>query len=153
MSDFKVGDRVVVAHDGLRNYGNCGKVTVPRHGLSGEYVAVLLDGEGEETIYLPAELKLIESFDAARDEARERFNDVSLAASIDQLETDPVALPPHYRHLPVECIDITEHFNFCMGNALKYIWRADHKGNPIQDLKKAAWYIEREVARREKESA
>lgn len=56
--------------------------------------------------------------------------------------------PPHYTHLPVEAIDITEHFNFCMGNALKYIIRADHKGNAIEDLKKAAWYINREIERR-----
>lgn len=65
--------------------------------------------------------------------------------------TDPVTLPPHYRHLPVECIDVAEHFNFCLGNALKYIWRADHKGNPIQDLEKAAWYIGREIERRKRD--
>lgn len=61
---------------------------------------------------------------------------------------DPVDLPPHYRQLPVECIDVTEHFNFCLGNALKYIWRADHKGKPLEDLRKARWYIDREIARR-----
>lgn len=63
---------------------------------------------------------------------------------------DPVSLPPHYRHLPVECIDVAEHFNFCMGNALKYIWRADHKGNPEQDIAKAIWYLQRELERRNK---
>lgn len=61
---------------------------------------------------------------------------------------DNINHPPHYTHMPVEAIDITEHFNFCMGNALKYIIRADHKGNPIEDLKKAAWYINREIERR-----
>jgi hypothetical protein len=39
--------------------------------------------------------------------------------------------------------------NFCLGNAVKYIWRADLKGNPIEDLKKAVWYLEREITRRE----
>lgn len=58
--------------------------------------------------------------------------------------------PSHYTHLPVEAIDITEHFNFNMGNALKYIWRADYKGDPLKDLRKAAWYINREIARRER---
>lgn len=63
-------------------------------------------------------------------------------------DIDAVNHPSHYTHMPVEAIDITEHFNFCMGNALKYIIRADHKGNPIEDLKKAAWYINREIERR-----
>jgi hypothetical protein len=36
-----------------------------------------------------------------------------------------------------------------LGNAVKYIWRADLKGNPIEDLKKAVWYLEREISRRE----
>lgn len=63
---------------------------------------------------------------------------------------DPVNSPEHYRWLPVEAIEITEHFNFCMGNALKYIIRADHKGKPIEDLKKSLYYIEREIANREK---
>jgi hypothetical protein len=64
--------------------------------------------------------------------------------------TDPVNHPDHYKGHPsgVECIDITEHMNFCCGNAVKYIWRADLKGNAVQDLKKAQWYIAREIARR-----
>lgn len=62
---------------------------------------------------------------------------------------DPVNMPDHYTKLPVECIDVTEHFTFCLGNAIKYIWRADHKGKPIEDLKKAAWYIQREIQKRE----
>lgn len=61
---------------------------------------------------------------------------------------DAVSMPSHYTQLPVECIDVTEHFGFCLGNAIKYIWRADHKGKPVEDLRKAAWYIEREIARR-----
>ena len=66
---------------------------------------------------------------------------------------DDVHYPPHYRMLPVECIDVTEHFNFTLGNAIKYIWRSDFKGKPIEDLKKAVWYLEREIARRERDSA
>jgi len=48
----------------------------------------------------------------------------------------------------VECIQITEHMNFCLGNAIKYIWRADLKNDSIEDLKKAIWYINREIERR-----
>lgn len=64
---------------------------------------------------------------------------------------DMVNHPPHYTSHPsgVECIQITEHMNFCLGNAIKYIWRADLKGSGVEDLKKAAWYIEREIKRRE----
>lgn len=59
--------------------------------------------------------------------------------------------PLHYTSHPsgVECIQITEHMGFNLGNAVKYIWRCDEKGDEIDDLKKAAWYIQREIARRE----
>lgn len=60
--------------------------------------------------------------------------------------------PAHYTSHPsgVECITITEHMGFNLGNALKYIWRADLKNDAIEDLKKARWYIEREIKLREK---
>jgi len=57
--------------------------------------------------------------------------------------------PVHYNTIPVECITVTEHFNFNLGNVIKYVWRCDHKENPIEDLKKAQWYLEREIKRRE----
>lgn len=64
--------------------------------------------------------------------------------------SDPINHPAHYTSHPsgVECITITEHMPFLLGNAMKYIWRADLKGG-IDDLKKARWYIEREIAKRE----
>lgn len=63
---------------------------------------------------------------------------------------DPVNHPQHYltHKSGVECIQVTEHMNFCLGNAVKYIWRADSKGDAINDLAKAAWYIDREITRR-----
>ena len=63
---------------------------------------------------------------------------------------DPVNYPKHYTEHPsgVECIQITEHMNFCLGNAVKYIWRADLKRDAIEDLKKAVFYINREIERR-----
>jgi hypothetical protein len=65
--------------------------------------------------------------------------------------SDPVNHPKHYNSHPsgVECITIVEHMGFCIGNAIKYLWRADKKGPPIEDLKKARWYIDREIQRRE----
>ena len=69
-----------------------------------------------------------------------------------QKEHTEVDHPPHYNRHPsgVECIDIAEHMGFNLGNAMKYIWRADHKGADAQDLEKAVWYLEREIQRRKK---
>ncbi|MGH3956444.1 MAG: DUF3310 domain-containing protein [Mycobacterium sp.] len=67
-------------------------------------------------------------------------------------EGDPVNHPSHYTSHPsgVECITVTEHMGFNLGNAVKYIWRADLKDNAIQDLEKAAFYVNREIERRRK---
>lgn len=63
---------------------------------------------------------------------------------------DKVNHPKHYNSHPsgIECIQITEHMGFNLGNAMKYIWRADLKDNDIEDLQKARWYIERELKKR-----
>jgi hypothetical protein len=63
---------------------------------------------------------------------------------------DPVSHPKHYTEHPsgVECIQITEHMGFNLGNALKYIWRCDLKKDAIEDLRKARWYIDRELDKR-----
>lgn len=67
--------------------------------------------------------------------------------------TDPVNNPPHYTSDPsgIECIEITRHRNFNIGNAFKYLWRAGIKdGNTgIQDLQKAIFYIQDEINRLE----
>lgn len=68
------------------------------------------------------------------------------------LDHNPISSPAHYQWLPVEAIQITEHFNFCLGNALKYILRADRKGAPIEDLEKSVWYLQREIANRKKDA-
>jgi hypothetical protein len=71
--------------------------------------------------------------------------------TVQQIAEDAVNHPPHYTAHPsgVECIQITETMNFCLGNAIKYIWRADLKHDAIEDLKKAVWYVNREIKRRE----
>jgi hypothetical protein len=65
---------------------------------------------------------------------------------------DTVNHPKHYgQHLSgIECIDIAEWFNFNLGNAIKYIWRAGLKTeDAVTDLEKAEWYIQREIERLE----
>lgn len=94
-----------------------------------------------------------------------RFPEDSMAyaeASADQFvhdatdkPNDTINHPSHYTSHPsgIEAIQVTEHMNFCLGNAVKYLWRADekHDDGGIEDLKKAAWYINRELERRTKE--
>ena len=55
--------------------------------------------------------------------------------------------PKHYQGNGIEVIDIIEAFdlNFSLGNAIKYILRADKKGNKKQDLEKAIWYLNNEL--------
>lgn len=62
---------------------------------------------------------------------------------------DSINHPKHYNEHPsgVECIEITEHFNFNVGNAIKYLWRAGLKGEQSEDLRKAVWYVQREIKR------
>lgn len=62
--------------------------------------------------------------------------------------------PPHYNTISgIECIDVVENFNFNIGSAVKYLWRNGRKPgiSSIEDLKKALWYIQREIERIEKE--
>jgi hypothetical protein len=63
---------------------------------------------------------------------------------------DQVNKPKHYTSHPsgIDCIQITEHMSFNLGNAIKYIWRADLKNDAIEDLRKAEWYIRREIEKR-----
>lgn len=62
--------------------------------------------------------------------------------------TDMVNSPPHYNQAGIECIEAIfaalgpEGFKaYCKGNALKYMWRHQYKGKPVEDLQKAQWYI------------
>jgi len=82
---------------------------------------------------------------------------MSLSNDIDKLIIRPpkemIEHPAHYNSHPsgIEAITIIEHFNFNIGNAIKYLWRAGLKGKQIEDLKKAKFYVEREIERLTKE--
>ena len=66
-------------------------------------------------------------------------------------EHDPIHRPAHYTQSAVEPIDAIEAWGlgYHLGNVVKYIARHQHKGRPIEDLKKAAWYLAREIGRLE----
>lgn len=66
------------------------------------------------------------------------------------MSADNVNHPTHYTSHPsgVECIVVVEHYGFNVGNAIKYLWRAGIKSDdPIEDLEKARWYVDRELTR------
>lgn len=60
---------------------------------------------------------------------------------------DNVNQPEHYKGKGLECIQVIEAFDlgFCLGNAVKYILRAGKKGDRKEDLRKAIWYLNREL--------
>ena len=62
---------------------------------------------------------------------------------------DPVNFPSHYNKGGIGCIDAIKSCQgdgfkyYCQGSAMKYLWRHEHKGKPIEDLRKAEWYERR----------
>ena len=60
--------------------------------------------------------------------------------------------PPHYRASKIEPIEVIEDWGlgFCLGNVLKYLARHRHKGTALEDLRKARWYLDRQIAAMEK---
>lgn len=91
-------------------------------------------------------------YDGDKLPTRTTVAELALVSSVDELI---ITHPVHYTNHPsgVECIAIAEHYNFCLGNVIKYVWRAGSKGDAVEDLKKARWYLEREIANREKEAS
>lgn len=67
-------------------------------------------------------------------------------------EIDMVNHPPHYVGHGIEPIEFIEshNLNFCLGSAVKYIARAPYKGTELEDLKKAKWFLEREIKKHDK---
>lgn len=65
--------------------------------------------------------------------------------------TDNITHPTHYtsRNIGHECIDIAQYQTFCTGNVIKYLWRYQDKGAPLEDLRKARWYAHRAMKKQE----
>ena len=74
--------------------------------------------------------------------------------TIEHTKNDNIEHPKHYTSHPsgIECIQITRHMGFNLGNAIKYIWRADLKNDALEDLEKAVWYLRDEIKRRKSEA-
>ena len=71
------------------------------------------------------------------------------------MSKEAVDHPSHYTYMKdktgIEPIDICENLNFNLGNVIKYVLRAGYKDDIIQDLSKAAWYLDREIKRLQNE--
>ena len=126
MSQFKVGDQLL--------HGDMRPQVVTIKEVDGDLLSVV-SGSGHE-FYTSAKNVI-------------PMGSVSTVEPPKPAVQDPINHPKHYTSHPsgVECITITEHMSFLLGNAMKYIWRADLK-NGVEDLKKAVWYVEREIAKR-----
>lgn len=107
--------------------------------------------DGDKPQYTqPEELPFVDSLNdqyAEIEQVRQKID------SLPEFKHDFVNHPKHYCDHPsgIECIEITRHHDFAIGNAIKYLWRAGLKDsdNEIQDLKKAVWYIQDKIAQLE----
>ena len=87
------------------------------------------------------------------------FGDSAADNSVEPVENDPVNHPAHYTSGGIECIDAIaasmtapEYEGFLKGQVIKYVWRYRLKGKPVEDLKKAAFYLDRLIQAAEKEA-
>lgn len=121
-----VGDRVkLVGPDWYENEGKIAKV-ITVYGDQTLYVS--LEGDNAEYSVLAGEYQVVES------------------------ANDPVNHPSHYTQYPVEVIELTEHMPFLEGNVVKYVARAPYKGNKVQDLEKAEFYLRRAIKKAKAEN-
>lgn len=83
----------------------------------------------------------------ARKLSKVRLESTPMKIDIIDRQVDPVNNPAHYTKGGIETIDFIEakKLGYNLGNVVKYITRADHKGNKLEDLRKAQWYLSREI--------
>ena len=88
----------------------------------------------------------IKSVEETVDEIERGFDKGSSEGEVN-IMVDNVNHPPHYKTGGIEVIDYIEakNLNYHLGNVVKYISRADHKGNKLEDLEKARWYLDRAI--------
>ena len=134
---FNVGDRVELVEDySYHKCGDRGKVTGTRPSSDPNEVALIT-----VRLYSGATFAAFQR----------RFKRISCAEEDNKPETkDRINHPNHYNWLPngIECQDVVSHFPYNVGVAMAYLWRVDHKGTPIEDLRKARKHIDFELARR-----
>jgi hypothetical protein len=105
------------------------------------------------TLTLPKIKKGMAEHKKIMDETIANWKTLSITSSntpmqIEMFETDAVEHPAHYKVGGIETIDFIEakKLNYNIGNVIKYLTRADYKGNKLEDLRKAQWYLTREIS-------
>ena len=102
------------------------------------------------TLTLPKIKKGMAEHKKIMDETIKGWKTLSITSSNTPVQIemfDPVDHPAHYKVGGIETIDFIEakKLNYNIGNVVKYLTRADHKGNRMEDLRKAQWYLTREI--------
>jgi len=103
------------------------------------------------TLTLPKIKKGMAEHKKIMDETIKGWKTLSITSSNTPMQIemfDPVDHPAHYKVGGIETIDFIEakKLNYNIGNVVKYLTRADHKGNKLEDLRKAQWYLTREIS-------
>lgn len=141
----------IVKDENCDKQGSCGDCECPVDEKDGQVnVVVTPDGDlaygvSDAPLTFEEEAAFFDGMRAVYDGDRELRKTVANIAE----EHDAVNNPKHYTSHPsgVECIEISEKLTFNLGNAFKYVFRRDDKENTYQDLSKAEWYLNREIAR------
>ena len=120
-------------------------------------MGIAMDDEAQtqhEDAYAPAGARVSDLSTPVRDDSgvhRRSFapRHADTPEALPEAPVEDAINPSHYRkHASgIECIEVTRHLNFNIGNAIKYLWRYMDKGDPIENLKKAQWYIDDEIRR------
>jgi hypothetical protein len=105
-------------------------------------------GRPRKSVDLSPALKFLDGRAQAKKEDWKQIGLFSSNKSIHDHKPDPVNHPEHYKVGGIETIDFIEakKLNYNIGNVVKYLTRADHKGNKLEDLRKAQWYLTREIS-------
>lgn len=135
MTEFKIGDIVECINDDSATGLNKNH----RYEIEGVFIS---------SNNYDSWLKIIDDDGKYQDYSSIRFKKVD---NMDKNQDNTINHPNHYTEHKsgIECIDVVEHMQFNLGNAIKYIWRHEKK-NGVEDLKKAIWYLEREINRQER---
>lgn len=120
-----------------------------KYGVASKFVNQVLWAWRKRNKDIPTITKLAEVRKKHVDEHMQLTHVATSNRTVKITKADMVNHPPHYKVGGMETIDFIEakKLSYNLGNVLKYITRADHKGNQLEDLQKARWYLDREITR------
>ena len=142
-----------VRYNDLKAYAKKNKAAIARHVYPNDPVYEdsnlhLSNGVVEQAAKALGPNPPVQPFDKPKNPIKPKQRMLTSMIEMIEPEADPVNHPPHYKAGGIETIDFIEakKLNYNLGNVVKYITRADLKGNRKQDLAKALWYLNRELS-------